>query len=71
MLVHARPQVGELSRVLYVASGVLNISQVQHLHRQRFVVMSKARFTLDLHPDLANAVDYLLCKRASLFVGNL
>ena len=44
-------QVGELSRVLYVASGVLNITQVHQLHKQRFVVMSKARFTLDIHPD--------------------
>ena len=64
-------QVGELSRVLYVASGVLNITQVHQLHKQRFVVMSKARFTLDIHPDLAHAVEYQLCKRASLFVGNL
>ena len=46
-------------------------TQVQHLHRQRFVVMSKARFTMDIHPDLAPAVDLQLCKRASLFVGNL
>jgi len=64
-------QVGELSRVLFVATGVLNISQVQHFHRQRFVIMSRARFTLDIHPDLGPAVDMQLCRRASLFVGNM
>jgi len=63
-------QVGELSRLLYVASGVLNISQVQHLHRQRFVVMTKSRFTLEMQPDIANAVDMQVCRESSLFVGN-
>ena len=62
---------GELSRILYVASGVLNMSQVEHLHRQRFILMSKARFTVDIHPDLGPAVDLLVCKRAALFIGNL
>lgn len=46
------------------------MSQVEHFHRQRFVVMSKARFTVDIHPDLAPAVDFELCRRAALFVGN-
>ena len=38
---------------------------------QRFVVMSKARFTLDIHPDLTPAVEYQVCRRAALFVGNM
>merc|ERR1719152_619229 len=33
--------------------------------------MSRARFTVDIHPDLAPAVDWQLCHRASLFVGNM
>ena len=63
-------RVGEVSRLLYVASGVLNISEVMALHRQRFVVMTKARFTLEIQPDVASAVDYAVCATASLFVGN-
>ena len=31
----------------------------------------QARFTIDIHPDLAPAVDLQLCKRAALFVGNM
>ena len=53
-----------------MASGVLNISEVMALHRQRFVVMTKARFTLEIQPDVASAVDYAVCATASLFVGN-
>ena len=62
-------QVGDLSRLLYVA-GTLNISHIQQLHKQRFAVMSRARFTVDIHPDLAPAVDMALCRRAPLFIGN-
>ena len=36
-----------------------------------FILMSKARFTVDIHPDLGPAVDLLVCKRAALFIGNL
>ena len=32
--------------------------------------MSRARFTVDIHPDLAPAVDMALCRRAPLFIGN-
>ena len=60
---------GDLSRLLYVA-GTLNISHIQQLHKQRFAVMSRARFTVDIHPDLAPAVDMALCRRAPLFIGN-
>lgn len=63
-------QVGELSRVLFVA-GALNITHIMQLHKQRFVVMSRARFTINIHPDLAPSVDMALCRRAALFVGNL
>ena len=34
---------GELSRLLYVAAPSLNVSQIRHLHQQRFSVMTKAR----------------------------
>ena len=65
-------QVGEVSRLLYVASTVsLNVSQIQQLHQQRFSVMSKARFTLEMQPDVAAAVDMQVCKRASLYAGNM
>jgi len=63
-------QVGDLSRLLYVA-GAVNISHLQQLHRQRFVVMSRARFTIDVHPDLAPAVDMELCRQSALFLGNM
>ena len=63
-------RVGEVSRLLYVASGVLNISDVTALHKQHFVVMTKARFTLEIQPDVASAVDFAVCATASLFVGN-
>ena len=52
-------------------SGAPNLSQVQHLHRQRFVVMSSARFTLDIHPDIASAVDLEVCRSSALFLGNV
>ena len=55
--------VGEVSRLLYGRG-------VAALHRQRFVVMTKARFTLEIQPDVASAVDYAVCATASLFVGN-
>jgi len=64
-------QVGELSRLLYVATGVLSLADLQLLHRQRFVVITKSRFTLDIQPDIANAVDMQVCRESSLFVGNL
>jgi len=64
-------QVGELSRLLYVATGELGITDLQRLHRQRFIVITKSRFTLDIQPDIANAVDMQVCKGASLFIGNM
>ena len=64
-------QVGELSRLLYVATGMLSGAQLQLLHQQRFIVITKSRFTLDIQPDIANAVDIQVCKESSLFVGNL
>ena len=63
---------GEVSRLLYVASTVsLNVSQIQQLHQQRFSVMSKARFTLEMQPDVASAVDLFVCRRAALYAGNM
>ena len=64
-------QAGEVSRLLYVATPFLNVSQIKQLHQQRFAVMTKARFTLEMQPDVASAVDLFVCKRAALYAGNM
>ena len=33
--------------------------------------MTKARFTLEMQPDIASAVDMYVCRRAALYAGNM
>ena len=44
---------------------------MEQLHQQRFAVMTKGRFTIEMQPDIATAVDLHVCRRASLYAGNL
>lgn len=64
-------QVKDVSRMLYVVAPVLNLSDVRDLHHQHFVVMTKSRFTLEIHPDIANAVDWQVSRDSSVFLGNM
>lgn len=64
-------RLGLVSRMLYVSPGTFNLSQLDHLHKQRFIVVTRERFSIDIHPDLGPAVDLAVCHRSSLFVGNM
>ena len=66
-----RRRVGsDVSRLLFVATGVLNTTDLKHFFTGSYAVMSRARFDLEMSPDLAPAVDMALCRRAAHFVGN-
>ena len=54
-----------------MAAPSLNVSQVEQFHQQRFSVMTKGRFTLEMQPDIASAVDLHVCRRAALYAGNV